>query len=156
MKNLTTRVPNYTHIYFSYSNFCLSRQGASLYLDHFYFQNANVHADAFSSPKQTILHRYRNEINCTVNQLQLNYSTNVNLLIPRFMKSLCVISIKLNTLTDVPYQMTVGGALFTYFKTCERGRVKDYLFFRKRKWSHVYNAVRYNTGFFPWTLTTAL
>jgi len=26
------------------------------------------------------------------------------------MKSLCVITIKLNTLTDVPYQMTVGGA----------------------------------------------
>ena len=36
------------------------------------------------------------------------------------MKSLCVITIKLNTLTDVPYQMTVGGA-FVY--VCERGHV---------------------------------
>ena len=94
MKNLTTRVPNYTQIYFSYSTVTSA--------DH-------VHADAFSSPKQTILHRHWNEI-YTVNKLQLNYSTYVHLLIPRFMKSLCVITIKLNTLTDVPYQMTVGGA----------------------------------------------
>ena len=56
---------------------------------------------------------YRNEIN-TVNQLQLNYITNIHLLIPWFMKSLCVITIKLNTLTDVPYNKTVGGHLFTY------------------------------------------
>mgnify|MGYP000190427210 CR=1 FL=1 len=73
----------------------------------------------------------------TVNQLQLNYSTNVHLLIPRYMKSLCVITIKLNTLTDVPYQMTVGWA-FVY--VCERDRVID---FEQR--SRVYNAVRYNT-----------
>jgi len=39
------------------------------------------------------------------------------------MKSVCVVTIKLNTLTDVPYQMTVGGA---FVKTCERGRVKDF------------------------------
>ena len=39
------------------------------------------------------------------------------------MKSLCVITIQLNTLTDVPYQMTVGGA-FVY--VCERDRVKDF------------------------------
>jgi len=58
------------------------------------------------------LHKYRNEKN-TVNQLQLNYSTSIHLLIPRFMKSLCVITIQLNTLTDVPDQMTVGGA-FVY------------------------------------------
>jgi len=32
------------------------------------------------------------------------------------MKSSCVITIKLNTLTDVPYQMMVGGA-FVY--VCE-------------------------------------
>ena len=56
------------------------------------------------------LHRYRNEIN-TVNQLQLNYFTNIHLLIP--MNRLCVIPIKLNTLTDVPYQMTWVGHLFT-------------------------------------------
>ena len=110
-KNLTMRVSNYTHIYFPYSNFCLSRQWASLYSDRFYFKNAIVHADAFSSPKQNILHRYRNEIN-PVNQLQLNYSTNIHLLIPWFMKSLCVITIHLNTLTDVPYKMTVTGAVF--------------------------------------------
>ena len=35
-----------------------------------------------------------------------------------------LITIKLNTLTDVPYQMTVGGA-FVY--VCKRGRVKDYI-----------------------------
>ena len=75
------------------SNVCLSRQQASLYLDRFYCQNAYVHAyNAFSSPKLIILHRYLNEIN-TVNQLQLNYSTNIHLLIPRFMKRLCVVTI---------------------------------------------------------------
>jgi len=39
------------------------------------------------------------------------------------MKSLCNLTLKLNTLTDVPYEMTVGGA-FVY--VCERDRVKDY------------------------------
>jgi len=58
------------------------------------------------------------------------------------MKCLCIITIKQNTLTDIPYQMTVGH-LFTYVKTCERGRVKD---FEQR--SRVYNAVCYN-AFFP-------
>ena len=58
--------------------------------------------------------------------MQLNYSTNVQLLIPRFMKSLCVITIKLNTLTDVPHQIPWVGHLFTYVKTRERGRVKDF------------------------------
>ena len=52
------------------------------------------------------------------------------------MKSLCVITIKLNTLTDVPYQMTVGAA---YVYVCEK-------LFEQRL--HVYNAVRYNE-FFP-------
>ena len=41
------------------------------------------------------------------------------------MKSLCVITIHLNTLTDVPYEMTVGGA-FVY--VCERDRVKDFVY----------------------------
>ena len=45
------------------------------------------------------------------------------------MKRLCVITIKLNTLTDAPYKMTVGGAYVSYVKTCERG-------------CSVYNAVR--------------
>ena len=114
MKNLTMKKIHADLLPLQYSNVCLSRQWASLYSDCFYFQNANVHADAFSSPKQTILHRYRNEIN-TVNQLQLNYSTNIHLLITRFMKGLCDITIKLNTLNDVPYQMTVGGA-FVYVR----------------------------------------
>jgi len=39
------------------------------------------------------------------------------------MKNLCDITIKLNTLTDVPYQITVGGA-FVYI--CERDRGKDF------------------------------
>ena len=51
--------------------------------------------------KQTIVHRYRNEIN-TVNQLQLNYFTNIHLLIPRFINILCVVNVKLNTLTECP------------------------------------------------------
>ena len=68
------------------------------------------------------------------------------------MKSLFVITMKLNTLTDVPYQMTVGGAfVYVYEKTCESGRVKD---FEQR--SRVYNVVRYNTFFFLLTPTTAL
>ena len=58
------------------------------------------------------------------------------------MKSLCVITIKLNTLTDVPYQITVGKA-FVY--VCERGRVK---LKDVEQRSHVYNAVRYS-AFFP-------
>ena len=41
------------------------------------------------------------------------------------MKSLCVITIQLNTLTDVPYEMTVCGA-FVY--RCERDRVKDFVY----------------------------
>ena len=41
------------------------------------------------------------------------------------MKSLCVITIKLNTLTDVPYEMMVGGAC-VYI--CERDRVKDFVY----------------------------
>ena len=105
----------YTQIYLQYSNFCLSSELASLYLHCYYFQNDNVHAEVFLSPKQTILHKNQNEIN-TVNQLQLNYFTNIHLLIPRFINISCVITINLNTLTDVPYQMTVGGA-FVYI--CE-------------------------------------
>ena len=65
--------------------------------------------------KTNNLHTYRNEIN-TVNQLKLNYFTNIHLLMPQFINILCVITIKLNTLTDVPYQKTVGGA-FVY--VCE-------------------------------------
>ena len=70
------------------------------------------------------------------------------------MKSFCVVTIKLNTLTDVPYQMTVGGAFVYVCETCERGRVKDF-----EQLSRVYNEVHYNavyiTRFFPVDLTTA-
>ena len=52
------------------------------------------------------------------------------------MKYLCVITIKLNTLTDVPYQMTVSGA---FVHVCERGQVIDF-----DLQSRVYNAVSYN------------
>ena len=55
------------------------------------------------------------------------------------MKSLCVITINLNALNDVPYQMLWVGHLFTYVKTCERDRVKD---FEQRL--RVNKAVRYN------------
>jgi len=41
------------------------------------------------------------------------------------MKHSCVITIKLITLTDVPYKMTLGGA-FVYI--CERDRVKDLVY----------------------------
>ena len=114
MKNLTTRLLNYMHIYFAYSTVTSACHGSGLACTRTVsIFKTLAFLDAFSSPKQNILHRYLNEIN-TVNQP--NYSTNVHLLIPRFMKSLCVITIKLNTLTDVPYQMTVGGA-FAY--VCE-------------------------------------
>jgi len=43
------------------------------------------------SPKQTILQRYRNEIN-TVNKLKLNYFTNIHLFRLRFINILCVIT----------------------------------------------------------------
>ena len=129
MKNLTTRVPNYTQIYFPYRAVTSACQGSRLACT---WTVSIFRTIAFSSPKTK---RYLNEIN-TVNQLQLKYSTNIHLLIPRFMKSSCVVTIKLNTLTDVPYQMTVGGAFVYVVKTCERGRVKD---FEER--SRVYNAL---------------
>ena len=94
-----------------YRNVCLSRDCASLYSDCYYFKNANVHAEAFSSTKQTILQRYWNGIN-TVNQLKLNYLTNIHLLIPRFINIFCCYNYK-TKYTDVPYRMTVGGA-FVY------------------------------------------
>jgi len=65
--------------------------------------------------KQTIVHRYRNEIN-TVNQLQLNYFTNIHLLIPRFINISCVIILKLNTLMSHTKWRWVGH-LFMHMKT---------------------------------------
>ena len=84
-------VPNYTQIYFPYSTLTSACQGSGLACTRSFsiFRTLTYMQTRFRQQKQTILHSYRNEIN-TVNQLQLNYSTNVNLLIPRFMKSLCV------------------------------------------------------------------
>ena len=53
------------------------------------------------------------------------------------MKSLCVITIRLNTLTDVPYQMTLGGA-FVYI--CERNRVKEFVYIMRSVYMR-YNGV---------------
>ena len=78
IKNLTTRVANYTQIDFPYRTVTSACQGSRLACTWTVsIFKPNVHADAFSSPKRIILHRYRNEIN-TVNQLQLNYFTNIH------------------------------------------------------------------------------
>ena len=111
MKNLTTCVPNYTHIYFPYSTVTSACQGSGLActLTVSIFRMLAYMQTRFRHQNKPFLYRYRNEI-ITVYQLKLNYSTNIHILIPRFMKSLCVITIELNTLTNVPYQMTVGVA----------------------------------------------
>jgi len=126
MKNLTTRVPNYMQIYFPYSTVTSACQGSRLTCTRTVsiFRMPMYIKMCFRHQKQTILHRYRNEIN-TVNQSQLNQSTNVNLMISWFMKSLCVITIKLNTLMSHTKWRWLGH-LFTYVKTCERRRVKDF------------------------------
>ena len=131
MKNLTTRVPNYTQIYFPYSTLTSACQGSGLACTRTVsiFRTLTYMQTRFSSPKQNILHRHWDETN-TVNQLQLNYSTNIHQLILQFMKSLSVITMKLNTLTDVPYQLTVGGA-FVY--VCENLWKRS----RKRFWTTV-------------------
>ena len=72
--------------------------------------------------------------------MQLDYSSNIHLLIPRFMKSLWNIIIKLNTLTHT--KLWWVGHLFMYVKTCERGRVKLKDF---EQWSRVYNVTPYNS-----------
>ena len=62
-ENFSRRMRYYTVQTVTYSNFCLSRECACTCNVPI---EPNVHA--FSSPKQTIKHRYRNEIS-TVNQL---------------------------------------------------------------------------------------
>ena len=66
------------------------------------------------------------------------------------MKSLCVVTIKLNTLTDVPYQMKVYRALFTYVKPVKEVASKIL------NNSRVYITRSVITLFFPWTPMTAL
>ena len=112
MKNLTTRVPNYMQINFPYSTVTSACQGSWLACTRTVsiFRTKTNH---LPKPKQTILHSYRNKIN-TVNQLQLVYQRKSIDTVTY--ESLCVITIKLSTLTDVPYQMMVGGA-FVY--VCE-------------------------------------
>jgi len=77
MKNLTTLVPNYRQIYFPHSTVTSACQGSGLACT----RTVSIFR------MLTYMQKYRNEI-ITVNQLQLNYFTNIQLLIPRFMKSL--------------------------------------------------------------------
>ena len=72
--------------------------------------------------------------------MQLNYFTNIHLLIQRFINSLCVITI--NTPTDV--QMTVGGEYLHKWKPDLGKRLR---FDRFEQRLRVYNAVRYNAFF---------
>ena len=114
MKNLTTRVPNYTQINFPYSTVTSACQGSWLACTRTVsIFRTKTKTNHLPKPKQTILHSYRNEIN-TVNQLQLVYQRKS--IDTATYESLCVITIKLSTLTDVPYQVMVGGA-FVY--VCE-------------------------------------
>jgi len=67
------------------------------------------------------------------------------------MKSLCVITIKLNTLTDVLYQITVGGA-FVY--VCENPFKEVALKILNN--GHMFVTWSVIMRFFLWTPTTAL
>ena len=145
-KSYNTCVPNYMHIYFPYNTVTSACQGSGLACTQtvsIFRTLTYMYADAFSSPKQTILHRYRNETNTKSIATQLFYQHTI--LVPRFMKSLCVITIQLNTLTDVYTKWCWVGHLFTYVKTCERGPVKDIhynvLFFSSGPWRPRYNGV---------------
>jgi len=63
MKNLTMRVSNYTQIYFPYSMVTSACQGSGLACTRTVsIFRTLTYRYAFSLPKQTILHRYRNEI----------------------------------------------------------------------------------------------
>ena len=110
MKKLTRPVPNYTHIYFPYSTVTSACQGIGLACTRTVSVFRTLtYMHVFSSPKQTILHRYQNETN-TVNQLQLNYSTNIHLTL-RFTKSLFVITIQLKTLNWCPIPNDSGWGI---------------------------------------------
>jgi len=115
MKILTTRVPNYMQIYFHYSTVTSACHGSGLACTC----TVTIFRTLTNTQKRFFRHqnRHQNEIN-TVNQLQLNSFTNIHLLILWYINILCdtCITLKLNTLTDVPYQMTMGGA-FVYI--CE-------------------------------------
>ena len=56
------------------------------------------------------------------------YFTDKHLLIPRFINILCVKLITINTLTDVPHQMTLGWELVYVCESWnwKRGRVYDF------------------------------
>ena len=58
MKNLATRVPNYTQIYFPYSAVTSACQGSRLACTW----TVSIFR-TLSSPKLIVLHRYLNEIN---------------------------------------------------------------------------------------------
>jgi len=97
----------------------------------------------FSSTKQTILHRYRNELNI-VNQVQLNYFTIIHLLILRLYKYFMCYNHKTKYTDWCPILNDGGwGICLSMWKPGKRSRFDQ---FEQR--SHVYNAVYYNM-FFP-------
>ena len=104
MKNLTKRVPNYMQIYFPYRTVTSDCQDSRL---------ARTQTVSIFRMLTYMQMRFRHQ-NKSFYILQLNYSTNIHLLIPRFMKSLCVV--KQKKLTDVTCLMTPSGA-FVY--VCE-------------------------------------
>ena len=87
MKNLTTRVPNYMQIYFPYSTVTSAFQWSGLAWTRTNYLRTLMYMQKHFHHKNKPF--YRNEIN-TVNQLQLNYFTNIHLLIPPFINMLCV------------------------------------------------------------------
>ena len=86
------KTPNYAQIYFPYSTVTSACQGSGLACTQTIsiFRTLTYMQKLF---KMKII---------TVNQLQHTYFTNIHLMKPRFMKTLRVITIKLNTVTDVP------------------------------------------------------
>ena len=136
MKNLTTRIPNYTQIYFPYSIVTSTcTRTVSIFLTLTYMQTRFRHQN-----KPFYVDFGMKYISKSIATLLFYQHTPID---SRFMKRSCVVTIKLNKLADVPSKWRWSGYLFTYVTTCEWGCVKD---FEQR--SHVYNAVGYN-GFFP-------
>ena len=85
MTNLTTCVPNYTQIYFSYSTVTFACQGRGLACS----RNVTIFTcrQVFIT-KTKCLYRYWNEIK-TVNQLQFNYFTNIHIDTAIYEKFVC-------------------------------------------------------------------
>jgi len=69
----TTRVPNYTQIYFPYSTLTSACQGLACTRTVSIFRTLSYMQTRFRHQKQTILHRYWNEINSKSIATQLFY-----------------------------------------------------------------------------------